>query len=173
MSFELGIMADKFPVELLPIGEDDFRSYLKSQILEYAKEKVKSGNWEEREAFDLSTKSFNNLLPGGRETSGHSIMSIVDSKSKEKVGVLWVEWNNKEHNASFIWDIIIFDNFRRKGYGSAALKQLEKMAVEKGSSGISLHVFGHNKAAISMYESLGYYATNIIMKKDIGNGIKS
>ena len=25
---------------------------------------------------------------------------------------------------------------------------------------------------ISMYESLGYYATNIIMKKDIGNLIK-
>jgi ribosomal protein S18 acetylase RimI-like enzyme len=166
-------MADKSSVKLLPISEEDFRRYLKSEILEYAKEKVKSGNWEEREAFDLSTKSFRNLLPGGRETSGHSIMSIVDSISKDKVGVLWVEWNNKEHNASFIWDIIIYDNFRRKGYGSAALKQLEKMAVEKGSSGISLHVFGHNKAAISMYESLGYYATNIIMKKDIGNVIKS
>jgi hypothetical protein len=77
-------MADKSPVELLPIGEDDFRDYLKSQILEYAKEQVKSGNWEEREAFDLSTKSFKNLLPGGRETFGHSIMSIVDSMSKDK-----------------------------------------------------------------------------------------
>ena len=134
---------------------------------------MKSGNWAESEAFDLSAKSFMNLLPEGRETSGHSIMSIVDSISKEKVGVLWVEWNNKEHNASFIWDIIIHDNFRRKGYGSAALKQLDKMAAEKGSSGISLHVFGHNMAAISMYESLGYYATNIIMKKDIRNVINS
>ncbi|MCL4480899.1 MAG: GNAT family N-acetyltransferase [Candidatus Thermoplasmatota archaeon] len=165
-------MGSNSPVGLVPISEEDFRSYLKTQILEYAKEKVKSGNWEEREAFDLSTKSFMNLLPGGRGTFGHSIMSIVDSISKDKVGVLWVEWNNKEHNASFIWDIIIHDNFRRKGYGSAALKQLEKMAAEKGSSGISLHVFGHNKAAISMYESLGYYATNIIMKKDLGNLIK-
>ena len=45
--------------------------------------------------------------------------------------------------------------------------ELGIMAVEKGSSGISLHVFGHNKAAISMYESLGYYATNIIMKDNI------
>ena len=166
-------MVDNSPVELVPTSEEDFHSYLQSQILEYAKEKVKSGNWAESEAFDLSTKSFTNLLPEGRETSGHSIMSIVDSISKDKVGVLWVEWNNKEHNASFIWDIIIHDKFRRKGYGSAALKQLEKMAAKKGSSGISLHVFGHNKAAISMYESLGYYATNIIMKKDIGNVIKS
>ena len=165
-------MADKSSVKLLPISEEDFRRYLKSEILEYAKEKVKSGNWEEREAFDLSTKSFINLLPEGRGTSGHSIMSIVDSISKDKVGVLWVEWNNKEHNGSYIWDIIIHDKFRRKGYGSAALKQLEKMAAEKESSGISLHVFGHNKAAISMYESLGYYATNIIMKKELGNSVK-
>ena len=165
-------MRSNSPVELVPISKEDFHSYLQSQILEYAKEKVKSGNWAEGEAFDLSTKSFMNLLPEGRGTSGHSIISILDSISKDKVGVLWVEWNNKEHNASFIWDIIIHDNFRRKGYGSAALKQLEKMAAEKGSSGISLHVFGHNKPAISMYESLGYYATNIIMKKDLGNLIK-
>ena len=160
-------------MELASISEEEFRDYLKSQILEYAKEKVKSGNWQESEAFSLSTKSYMNLLPQGRETSGHSIMSIVDSRSKAKAGVLWAEWNNKEHNSSYIWDIIIYDNFRRKGYGSAALKQLEKMAAERGSSGISLHVFGHNKPAISMYESLGYYATNIIMKKDIGNVIKS
>jgi ribosomal protein S18 acetylase RimI-like enzyme len=122
-------MADKSPVELLPISEDDFRSYLKSQILEYAKEKVKSGNWAESEAFDLSTKPFMNLLPEGRGTSGHSIMSTVDSINKDKVGVLWVEWNNKEHNGSYIWDIIIHDKFRRKGYGSVALKQLEKIAA--------------------------------------------
>ena len=42
-------MVDNSPVELVPISEEDFRSYLKTQILEYAKEKVKSGNWEERE----------------------------------------------------------------------------------------------------------------------------
>ena len=82
---------------------------------------------------------------------------------------LWVEWKNKEHNSSYIWDVIIHEKFRRRGYGTLALQLLEKMAKERGSNGISLHVFGHNRPAISMYESLGYYATNIIMKKDLGN----
>ena len=36
-------MGSNSSVELVPISEDDFRSYLKTQILEYAKEKVKSG----------------------------------------------------------------------------------------------------------------------------------
>ncbi len=43
------------------------------------------------------------------------------------------------------------------------------MAKVMRSNSISLHVFGHNKPAISMYDSLGYCATNIIMKKDLEN----
>ena len=83
------------------------------------------------------------------------------------MGVLWVEWNNKEYNATYIWDIVIYENFRRKGYGSAALKHLENICKEKDSSAICLHVFGHNRSAIAMYNSLGYYPTNVIMKKDL------
>ncbi len=162
-------MADKTTVDLVPISEEDFRSYLDSQINEYAREKVKSGNWAEGEAYDLSRKSFMRLLPDGKDTLGHSIMTITDAGSKTGVGALWVEWKNKEHNSSYIWDIVIHEKFRRKGYGTLALKQLENMARERGSNGISLHVFGHNKSAISLYDSLGYYATNIIMKKDLEN----
>ena len=137
------------------------------QIQEYAKAKVKSGNWSEKDALQLSKKSFLSFLPNDKDATGHSIMTIVDSKSHEKVEVLWVEWNNKEYNATFIWDIIIYENFRRKGFGSAALKQLENLCKDKGSSSICLQVFGHNKSAITMYDSLGYYPTNIIMKKDL------
>ena len=162
-------MADKTTVDLLPISDEDFKAFLDLQISEYAREKIKSGNWVESEAYDLSRKSFMGLLPDGKDTSGHSILTITDAESKTGVGTLWVEWKNKEHNSSYIWDVIIHEKFRRRGYGTLALQLLEKMAKERGSNGISLHVFGHNRSAISMYESLGYYATNIIMKKDLGN----
>ena len=160
-------MPDNTSIALEIITDDDFKNYLNFQIQEYAKEKIKSGNWSEKDALDLSRKSFLNFLPDGRDTKGHTIMTIVDSNSHEKVGVLWVEWNNKEYNATYIWDIVIYENFRRKGYGSAALKHLENICKEKASSAICLHVFGHNRSAIAMYNSLGYYPTNVIMKKDL------
>lgn len=160
-------MPDNTSIALEIITDDDFKNYLNFQIQEYAKEKIKSGNWSEKDALDLFRKSFLNFLPEGRDTKGHTIMTIVDSNSHEKVGVLWVEWTNKEYYTTFIWDIIIYENFRRKGFGSSALKQLENLCKEKGSSSICLHVFGHNRSAIAMYNSLGYYPTNVIMKKEL------
>ncbi|MEM0157010.1 MAG: GNAT family N-acetyltransferase [Thermoplasmataceae archaeon] len=154
-------------IALLPISENDFREYLEAQILVYAREKVKAGSWIESEALDLSRKSFKNLLPDGKETEGHSIMNIVNVASEEYVGVLWVEWNNRDHRSTYVWDIIIYEEFRQKGYGSLALKSLEKMAREKGSLSITLHVFGHNKPALAMYSSLGYHSLDIIMRKDL------
>ena len=91
-------MADKTTVDLLPISDEDFKAFLDLQISEYAREKIKSGNWVESEAYDLSRKSFMGLLPDGKDTSGHSILTITDAESKTGVGTLWVEWKNKEHN---------------------------------------------------------------------------
>jgi len=154
-------------VELVPINEGDFRVYLETQIHEYANEKVKAGTWNEHEAHVLSKESFMELLPAGKDTPGHAIMTITDATTRDKVGVLWVQWENMEHRSSYIWDIIIYEKFRKKGYGTLALKSLEKMVKERGLSSITLHVFGHNKAAISLYRSLGYLCADIIMKKEI------
>lgn len=116
-------MPDNFSARLEPIAEEDFRNYLNLQVQEYAKEKIKSGNWTENDALDLSRKYFFNLLPNGKDTLSHSIMTIVDSGSNEKVRVFWVKWRNKEYKAPFISDIVIYENFRRKGYGSGIWAQ--------------------------------------------------
>ncbi|MHB1470380.1 MAG: GNAT family N-acetyltransferase [Thermoplasmataceae archaeon] len=154
-------------VELVPINESDFRTYIEAQIREYANEKVKAGSWCENEAHNLANESLLELLPGGRETPGHAIMTITDATTRDKVGVIWVQWENIEHRSSYIWDIRIYEKFRRNGYGTFVLKSLEKMVKERGSNNITLHVFGHNKVAISLYRSLGYSCTDIIMKKEM------
>lgn len=161
------MLVDK-TVELESVSEEDFQQYIESAIKEYAGEKVMAGNWNRDEAYNLSKKAFSNFLPQGRETPGHSVMTIIESMKKDKVGILWVEWKNKEWNSAYIWDIVIFEKFRRNGYGFLTLKQLEIMAKEHGSESIVLHVFGHNKPARALYDSLGYYPTNIIMRKDLG-----
>lgn len=154
-------------VSLEPISDYEFNAYMEKSIEEYAKEKVRSGNWKEDEAMELSKNSFLKLLPDGKNTKGHAVMSIVDRENGKNIGVLWVEWKNREFNSSYIWDIVIYKEFRRMGYGYSAMKELEKMAKINGSSSIVLHVFGHNKPAIEMYQKLGFKTTNIIMKKEI------
>ena len=81
-------------VELVPINESDFRTYIEAQIREYANEKVKAGSWCENEAHNLANESLLELLPGGRETPGHAIMTIADATTRDKVGVIWVQWEN-------------------------------------------------------------------------------
>ena len=38
---------------------------------------------------------------------------------------------------------------------------------EKGFSRLGLHVFGHNKVARKLYESLGFETTNVVMSKGL------
>ncbi len=154
-------------VDLVPISEYEFQIYKENSIKNYAKEKVKSGNWSENESENLSRKSFENILKDGINTKGHTIFSIRDRDNGSSVGILWVEWNNKEFNSTYIWDILIFENYRKLRYGSSALRELEIIAKMKGSKAIVLHVFGHNHIALDMYNKLGFKVTNIIMKKEI------
>lgn len=154
-------------VNLEMISDYEFNAFMENSIEEYAREKIRSGNWKESEAIELSRKSFQNLLPEGKNTRGHSIMSILDRDNGKNIGVIWVEWKNKEYDSTYIWDILIYEEFRRKGYGYSALIELERMAKINGSKAIVLHVFGHNRPAIDLYQKLGYFATNIIMKKEL------
>lgn len=158
---------DHTGVKLILIDEGDFTTYLESQITQYAEDKIRAGTWNENEAIDLSRESFAKLLPDGRNTVGHSIMTITDEATTDKVGILWVEWKNMEHKSSYIWDLVIYEKYRRRSYGTLALKSLEKMVKDRGLSSITLHVFGHNKPAVSLYKSLGYFCTDMIMKREL------
>jgi ribosomal protein S18 acetylase RimI-like enzyme len=67
----------------------------------------------------------------------------------------------------FIYDIVIEEHLRGKGYGRAALLLLEDVARALGKRRISLHVFAHNDRARRLYEELGYRPTNIVMAKEL------
>ncbi|MCL4325423.1 MAG: GNAT family N-acetyltransferase [Candidatus Thermoplasmatota archaeon] len=159
-------MSDK-KIKLENINDTDFKQYISYSIKNYAEEKVKAGNWNKEEAILLAKNEFNTLLPDGMDTKGHSIFSISDLYKKKRVGVLWVEWNNLNMKSAYIWDILIFDEFRRMGYGMRAMNELMCLAKEHGAKSITLHVFAHNESAILFYKKLGFYSTNIIMKKDL------
>lgn len=146
--------------------EEEFAEYRAHAARNYANEKVRAGNWQADEAFRLAEETLDLLLPAGFETPEHHLFTIVRSDGTP-VGWLWlaerVEVNADRH--AFIYEIFVFSEFRRQGYGRAAMEAAEAKARELGLDKVKLHVFGHNWAARTMYDELGYTETNVMMEK--------
>ena len=157
-------------VRLEKMAAEDFDTYIEKLTANYAKDNVRSGRWTREEALEKSVSQINSLLPEGIETQNHVFFSIVDEGTGDAVGYIWLHVAPGEgHKKAFIYDLIIFEKFRKRGYGRAALVALEEYAKEKGIASISLHVFAHNAAALSLYRKMGYEVTSMNMKKNISD----
>lgn len=155
-------------VQLVPINTVEFDSYIKQQIRNYAEEKVAAGTWPEGGAQDRSEREVRNLLPQGKDTKNNYIFKVMDESSGTKVGTIWIKaFRDVGIPSAFVYDIIIDSGQRRKGYGRAAMKALEPVVKELGLNRIELHVFGHNKTAINLYETSGFVVTDINMMKEL------
>ncbi|MGA9286888.1 MAG: GNAT family N-acetyltransferase, partial [Anaerobacillus sp.] len=79
---------------------------------------------------------------------------------------LWI-YIQTEVSRAFIYEITIQEELQGKGFGTKAIEELEKVLQDKGIDELALHVFGHNKKAIRLYERLGFETTNVNMKKSL------
>lgn len=155
-------------INLKEMTQKDYEKYLSFAIKDYAEEKVLAKTWNENEAIEKARKSFNELLPEGKETTDEFLYSIEDVTSETKVGFLWVHLNKSLYEKKFfIYDFIIFEEFRNLGYGRQTINTLSEKAKEMKVAQIDLHVFAHNKGAVHLYEQTGFIATDISMTKKI------
>lgn len=155
-------------VGLTPMTEDEFAEYRAHAVRNYADEKVRAGNWSAEEAYRLAEETLDMLLPEGVATPEHHLFT-VERDDGTSIGWLWlaerVEANADRH--AFVYEILIFEEFRRQGYGRAAMEAAEAKTRKLGLETIKLHVFGHNHAARALYNELGYAETNVMMEKRI------
>ena len=85
-----------------------------------------------------------------------------------KVGTLWLATREKRKSGEwFVYDIVINEEFRRKGFGRSAMRAAEDYVKSQGGTRLALNVFGPNVVARSLYESMGYNAMAIEMRKDL------
>ena len=78
------------------------------------------------------------------------------------IGVLWVKV--KEHKA-FIFDFILDEAFRGKGFGKQALAAMDEKLRAMDVETVALHVFGHNVTAQELYKKTGFEISGIQMRK--------
>jgi len=156
-------------IRLESLQQDDFERFLEREIRGYAEDHVRNGNWPAEGAIERSRKEFEFHLPDGIHTRDQYLWSIVDD-SRDKIGVLWVQL--KEHKA-FIFDFVIDEEFRGRGFGKQALKVMDEKLKSMGAESVALHVFGDNIIAQELYKKAGYEITGIHMKKTISRSQKS
>ena len=151
-------------VTLEPLQQEDFEPYLERGIREYAADHVRNGNWVAEGALERSKKEFEQLLPEGVHSSNQFLYSIVDAVNGNKIGWLWVQVKDKK---AFIYDFLIDELFRGKGYGKQALMAMDEKLKAMNVESVGLHVFGDNITAQELYKTMGYQITGIHMKKEL------
>ncbi len=154
---------------LVPMQAAELASYLRDAVPAYAREKVRSGQWSEAEAPRLAHETFAKLLPNGLATPDQHLFTI--EHDGDAVGMVWIAARARgDERIAYVNDVVVFEGHRRRGYATWAFEALEREVRSLGLAGIALHVFGHNTAAIALYEKLGYAPTNINRYKRLPDG---
>jgi len=149
-------------LKLVKMQQEDFEPYHERGIREYADDHVRNGNWTAEESLERSRKEFEQLLPDGVNSRDQFLYSIIEEIDDNKIGLLWVQIKDQK---AFIYDFVIDESFRGKGYGKQALVALDEKLKSMDVQSVGLHVFGDNVTAQELYKKMGYQITGIHMKK--------
>jgi ribosomal protein S18 acetylase RimI-like enzyme len=142
--------------------KSEFELYEAQAISEFAKDKIQAEKMSLDQALEVARKSYAVLLPDGFSSEKHHLYSIYeDGKS---IGMLWFA---DLKGQAFVYDFLIDEKFRGKGYGKASLAWLDSEVMRLGFRAIKLHVFEHNHYARSLYEKVGFYTTGRTMIKNL------
>lgn len=153
-------------VTLQPMSQTDYDALIEEAIKRYAEEKVLAGTWDQGEAQENAEEQFDRLLPEGLQTEHHELWTFLHGE--EAIGWVWLCYDpNHPQHEGFIYNFILFEAYRGKGFAKQAIAALEAQAKSLGVQKLSLHVFAHNQIARSLYEKTGFAETGIYMSKPL------
>ncbi len=111
---------------------------------------------------------FARLVPNGRETPGQLFFEVIEKKSGDSVGYLWLGIQERfGRKVTSINDIIINESRRGEGLGKTQMMCVEQESKKAGAKRIRLHVFQRNELARKLYESMGFQISSIDMFKSV------
>jgi len=153
---------------LSPMSEAFYQQFNKIMSDHYAAENVKAGRWPQENAQARARGEIAQLLPQGVATTDNYLFEIKADDQGETVGYIWLATSERQgERSAFIYEVTVFEAFRRQGHARAAFLQLEDKVRVLGLGSIGLNVFYHNTGAQALYSSLGYAPTNMTMVKTL------
>lgn len=148
-------LASDLPAEdvvvLAPMDDEAYARWEQDEVESYAQARAKSGETYEV-ALKTSIEQHEQLLPDGLATEHHAF--FVGMVEGEQVGTLWI---GTERPMAFVYDVVVDEAHRRKGYGAGLMRAGALWSREHGSHALGLNVFGYNHGARALYDRLGYH----------------
>jgi GNAT superfamily N-acetyltransferase len=145
---------------------EEYARWHEEKLRSYAAEMVGSGLLDADAAQWRAEEQHRQFLPEGLATPRAHLLRVLD-ESGSPVGVLWVGPHPTKAGCGWVYDVEIDEHRRGEGLGRAAMLAAEDLAREEGWSEIGLNVFGPNRRARALYDSLGYGVVTITMSKSL------
>lgn len=159
-------------VSLMAVSPAEYKEFVSAQIVEFAGQKVRAGQWQAEAAESLSRHVVEGFLPAAGPTPGHRVWKVVDREGG-RVGWVWVGPPPiKAPNLParrWLYQITIEPASRGRGMGRAVLDHLERLLAAEGVRELYLNVFRWNVAARALYDSAGF---EIILEGETDAGMK-
>ena len=154
------------PIVFRKMTRDEFSRYRKLSLESYAQDIAR----EFRRPIDVvrieAKEQVERILRDGLSTPGHFLYNMLEKKTGETIGLIWFNVDDDKKRA-FLYDMLIYQPYRGKGYGKRTLELLETKLRDLGVTQFGLHVFAHNRVAIKLYKTHGFYTASFNMQKDI------
>jgi GNAT superfamily N-acetyltransferase len=161
------------PVQLRPLADDEFVGWRERTLRSYVDELVGATGMTADAARDRAERQLAEMLPEGPRTPGHHVMAVlVEQADTEpaRVGTAWLGPHPDRADAAWVYDVSIDADRRGRGLGRGAMLALEHLARTHGHVEIGLNVFGPNRVARGLYDSLGYRVVATTMGKRLDPG---
>lgn len=151
--------------ELRKMTEDEFDKYIEVFVPDYAKDLSENFLLPLDLALEESRQLMNSLLPD-KDSGSQSVYNIYSFEVKKNIGVIWYNVQPDSQKV-YVYHILVYEDFRKKGYATSVLQQLEYDKKKQGITSLGLSVFGNNTGAHSLYKKLGFSTASISMGKTI------
>jgi ribosomal protein S18 acetylase RimI-like enzyme len=154
-------------VTLREMTADEYGSYVDEVQAAVVRELV--ATMPEDEARATAAGGIAQYLPQGVATPNHTLV-IAEDAAGTPVGNAWVgpdPHRAEDSDAVWLYDINVYPQARRNGFGSAILAEVEALVVRDGKTRLGLNVVATNEAAIALYRKSGYAVLTMQMSKPL------
>lgn len=161
-------------VHLEPMSQAEFDDWAEHSVAGYAGQQVASRLQPPAEAAAYAGRAFAELLPHGLDTPTHYFWVVHETASGGGVvGHLWLRVRaGSTEVEGYVYDVELVPAARGHGLGRATMLAAEEAAGALGATVMRLNVFGHNTAAIRLYESLGYTVASAAMQRRLDQPVR-
>ena len=151
--------------------QDQLDAWRPRSVRGAADQLVAAGLMAAPDAVAWAQAQLDRLLADGVATPLHRLSTIRSGGRDECVGHLWTWIRPGEGDAeAFLMDVEITPEHRGRGLGRAAVVAAEQEAAGLGATVVRLNVYTHNRAAVRLYEGLGYLPTGMTVTRRLDAG---